>query len=123
MKVNELAPTYVSHFQQLDHDVIRAQRLQELADIAEWRNRRLEKIKEWSEDPVKRAAIQAEVARESQEQRGEMAGTFIDDYRVRTVRHDAFIVGLSEHIKITPIAKPQPRRSWWQRLLARIMRR
>lgn len=120
MKVSDLIPGYVSHFQQLDPEVIRAQRLQELKDVAEWRARRLQAYKDWA-DPEKREAMKAKVAKEMLDEREKLSGTFIDDYRVRTVRQDRFIDGLSERIKVTPIVKPLPKRKWWQRLLDWIM--
>lgn len=45
----------------LDPDTLRAQRMAELADIAEFRKRRLVAIQEWSENPEKRFLRQREI--------------------------------------------------------------
>lgn len=48
MKLNDSIGIF-HHMEQLNPDVIRAQRIQELKDIAEWRARRMKAYREWVE--------------------------------------------------------------------------
>ena len=61
----------------IDPEVAKAQKMQELKDLAEWRARHLQQIKEWS-DPVKRAERQAKTQAELQAAIEMVAGTTVE---------------------------------------------
>lgn len=113
MKINDPIGIIIQH-EAISPEVVRAQRLAELKDIAEYRARHLKAIQDWS-DPVKRKKIQDEHAAAERAAREEMAGKDIDPYRVRTVKNQTFIAPLT--FKVTPIVKPLLKRPWWRRLL------
>lgn len=54
-------------------EAFKAQRLAELADIAEFRARRLGAIKKWSEDPASREVMKAVATAEERQARREVA--------------------------------------------------
>lgn len=113
MKFNDLTPGIFSQFESLSPEVIKAQRMAELEAIAKYRAERLQAYIDWS-NPEKRAKLQAEHAAGEKAAREAMAGKFIDDYRVRTVKQDVFVGKL---LPVKELLKPAPRLSWWQRLL------
>lgn len=76
MKVNEIPGIYFSAFE-LSPETIKAQRLAELKDLAEYRQRHLKAIQDWS-DPVKRAAMQAMAKVEEDQARGILKKSFKD---------------------------------------------
>lgn len=121
MKVSD--PTGIfQHVELLSPDVIKAQRMAELAQIAKYRAEKLQKYKDWS-DPVKRAEMIKEMQYTQEAQttaREDMAGKYIDDYRVRTVMNETFV---PLKLNQTPITKPKLTRferfkSWLNRFLS-----
>lgn len=106
---------YVSIWRELSPEVIRAQRQAELAAIAEYRARKVQAYKDWA-DPEKREAMKKEAEEQQKSSREELAGKYIDDYRVRTVKGDTFI---GKPLQMSaPYTKVVPKQTWWQRLLA-----
>ncbi len=110
MRLNDPIPGIIMQVDAISPETERAQRMAELKNIAEYRARHLQYIKDWS-DPDKRAKIQAVHAVEERQARESLAGESVDNYRVRTVQ------GGMSRIVMTEIVKPTPKLSWYKRLL------
>lgn len=106
MRQNELNPAYVIEHHELDPSVLRAQRMAELKDIAEWRRRRLNKIMEWS-NPEKRAKILAASEREMGEAKRIWAEQLKENLKPLDPKGCLF--------QIRPITKPRALK-WYQRV-------
>lgn len=97
--------------EQISPEAFKAQRMAELKDIAEWRARHLQYVKDWS-DPVKRAQIQADIAF------AEKVARKIES--MREVLPAQPLRPLADILTIVPVFKPQPKkRSWLARLFGR----
>lgn len=93
---------YVSQIASLSPEVIKAQRIAEIENIAKYRAIKLQKYKDWA-DSEKRAAMQAEAKREL-----EMA---IQEAKFMESQNSAIFEipeykKLDQMIKITPFVKP-----------------
>lgn len=108
MRVNEMNAIY-SAYEDLNIEVIRAQRLAELEQVARYRALRLAQYKAWA-DPVQREQIKAGLAQGEAQAREKMAGTTV--YLRPKLR-------LEEMIDIVPVHKDKPKRGWWARLFGR----
>lgn len=116
------------HMDQFSPEAFKAQRMQELKDIAEYRARHLKFIKGWS-DPEIRAKLQAKHAREVEEaqrlvaanpQLMEAQASAIGRRYVSPLTSLPIFSELGDRIAITPIAKPLPKkRHWLARLFGR----
>lgn len=56
MKINDFTGLYHMH-EEINPEVFAAQRLQELKDLAEWRSRHLQQIKDWSDVDKRNAKL------------------------------------------------------------------
>lgn len=95
-------------FHELDPAVLRAQRMQELKDLAEWRARRLQAFRDWS-DPVKRAARQEQAARELEAAHKRWAEMAEEE------RAPLKLKSFFERVSVRQVAPP-PRKKLYQRL-------
>ena len=99
----------------LSPEVIRAQRMAELEQMAKYRYAKMEAYRDWA-DPVKRAAMKMRAEAEALAARNKMAGKLVDDYRVRP--KDAWMLDDWHHkVLITPITKPVIKTRWYQFIL------
>ena len=112
MRQSDFNPGIVIQHIELDPAVLRAQRMQELRDLAEWRHRRLNLIKEWS-DPVKRAERQARFAEEHAAAQKIWAEQLEEDNKPSAQKP------FFERIHVRPITNPRPLK-WYQRLWRKI---
>ncbi len=93
----------------LDPDTIRAQRMAELQDLAEYRARRLKAYQEWAL-AEKRCEIQAKAIEEEMVARKAVEG--------KTVYLPARLK-LDDLVTVVELHKGKPKRSWWARLFGR----
>lgn len=105
MRVNESNAIY-SAYDDLDIEVIRAQRMAELEQIARYRAGRLAQFKAWA-DTEQREAIKANARLEEEKARESMAGKTV--YLPPKLK-------LEELVTITPVVKPETKakRPWWK---------
>lgn len=102
MKTSDLSGIHFQFDSMLSEETIRAQRLAELKDIAEWRAKRLQAIKDWSEP--KAVAERAEKYQ---------AGPIIKPPpRLEKLEFEPL-----PGITLTPVIKSTKRRAWYVRLL------
>ena len=94
--------------QEISPEAIKAQRMAELRDIAEYRARHLKAVMDWS-DPVKRATIIDRNEREIRHAQELVEGT---------TRHLPPRLSLDDLVGVVPVVKPAPKRSWLARLIA-----
>lgn len=120
MRVTDPIPGIIHEARVMDIETLRAQRQQELKDIAEWRMRRLQQIIDWS-DPVKREQRKAQAALEREQAEKIWAQQVAED-RTRLQMHEPK-VPFADRIMMTVITKaPGSRIPWWRRLLAWLKR-
>lgn len=103
MRINESAAIY-SAYDDLDVEVIRAQRMAELEQMARYRARRLAQFTAWS-DELQRETIKANMRVEEAKARQSMAGKTV--YLPPKLK-------LEEMVAITLVDKPKAKRPWWK---------
>lgn len=95
-------------------EAMRAQRQAELAAMVRWRVEKLEAYKAWSQP-------EARIAREK-ELVSAAAAAFERGMRMAMIAKEQAAekrLALST-MKVTPLYKPKPKRSWWWRLIRRL---
>ena len=98
------------NFEELNPEYICAQRMAELKDLAEYRMRHLQAIKEWS-DPVKRAKMKYHATAEEAEGRKKLKDIPADLVAVRTGESPFRAVDYG-HIYVPPIKV-----KWFERFM------
>jgi hypothetical protein len=106
---NDLAGIFF-HMEQASPEAMRAQRMAELKNLAEWRQRHLKELIEWS-DPVKREAKKAQYAADEAAGREKLKDIPAEFVAVRTGFN---IAPVGWMVKL--IHKPLPKLSWWRKL-------
>lgn len=106
MRTNEFTGVYHMH-EEISPEAYKAQRLQELADLAEYRSRHLAAIQSWSNEENRLERI----AQHKVEEAAARATWKPEDH------YSGMKLRLEERVSIIPLIKPRPKkRSWWARL-------
>jgi hypothetical protein len=115
VRVNETAGIFAS-VDQISPEAFKAQRMQELKDIAEWRQRRVAAYQAWSTpEAIAERKAKHEAAAPAALELGRQLSA-IAEHQIAEAKKDAPRLKLAG-ISVTPVIRPV-RRTWWQRLLA-----
>lgn len=109
MKLNEIGIYF--HMDQISPEAFKAQRQAELAAMAEYRQRHLQQVIEWS-DPVKRAERLLQYAKDEAEGRSKLKDIPAELIAVRT-KETPFTLGLTY--------KKPFKLSWWRKVINWLM--
>lgn len=117
MRLTDPVPGIIFEVQSISPEVERAQRLAELKDIAEYRQRHLKYIQEWS-DPIKRAAKQAQYAKELEEAKIIFATQIAEDAKRWEMHKPLDKDRFAQYVAIRMLGKPPVKLKWYQKILA-----
>lgn len=108
MRLNEFDSGYISMFEDLSPEVVRAQRLAELEQMARYRALRLAQYQAWANEDT-RADIRAHY--------------MVDEAAARATwrpeKEEPKLMRLEDRITIREIHRPRQKVSWWRRIFRR----
>lgn len=103
MRTNEFTGVYHMH-EEISPEAYKSQRLQELKDLAEWRQRHLAQITEWSSEEKRLERIAKHLVEEAASR-----ATWKPDEHLNVIGDPTF--------RVTPIKRPNTnKKSWWAKL-------
>lgn len=110
----EFIPSLIIETHQISPEALRAQRLAELKDIAEYRARRLQSYKNWS-DPVKRAERIQKAQEELIAARKIWADMLTHDLKKLEMHMPSDAEKFQNKIMVRVLEKASPYKPWWRR--------
>lgn len=119
MRISEDYNISIFAQEQLSAEVIRAQRLAELEQLAKYRAQKLQKYKDWA-DPIKRAEMQAEYENERK-----IGVTILEDKNKELVNYEERLkyyqdIGIREGVKPLKVNEKAPvkekKKPWYRRI-------
>lgn len=112
-------PSVIEQSMEMDPEVLRAQRMQEIKDLAEWRSRRLIAYKEWS-DPKKREAKKAAYEKDMEDGKAKLADIIKDEKFHEKFQETFGVMNGKSTFQIKEIANESPLQRetnpWYKRI-------
>ena len=116
LRDGEFVPSLVIETHQISPEALRAQRQAELKDIAEYRARRLQAYKEWS-DPVKRAERIEKAQEELRIAKEIWEEMLAQDLNKLEMHMPSEVDKFENKILVRVLEKASNRKPWWRRMI------
>lgn len=116
IREGEFVPSLVMEAYQINPEAVRAQRMAELKDIAEYRARRLQAIKDWSV-AEKRETIQRKAQEELRIAKDLWTHMVAEDLNKLEMHMPSDADKFANKILVRVLEKATPHKPWWRKVL------